>query len=61
MRAEDVGKKGAGVLRATPNIHWNKGRGTDVARAPWFKVFKGERIDDHHRRLKERRKGGGQI
>ncbi len=24
--------------------------------APWFKVFKGERIDDHHPTLEEKRK-----
>uniref|UniRef100_UPI001B30DDC1 hypothetical protein n=1 Tax=Pantoea ananas TaxID=553 RepID=UPI001B30DDC1 len=30
MLAKDVGKKGAGVLRVQPNIHWKKDRGTDV-------------------------------
>jgi hypothetical protein len=28
MSAADMGKKGAGILRAKPNIHWNKDRGT---------------------------------
>lgn len=56
MLAKDVGKKGAGILRAKPNINWNKDRGTDVASAPWFKVFKGERINDHHLTLDEKRK-----
>lgn len=54
MRAKDVGKKGAGILRAKPNIKWNKDRGTDVESAPWFKVFKGERINDHHLTVPEK-------
>ncbi len=56
MSATDVGKKGAGILRAKPNINWNKDRGTDVDSAPWFKVFKGERINDHHLKLDEKKK-----
>ncbi len=56
MKAKDVGKKGAGILRAKPNINWNKDRGTDVDSAPWFKVFKGERINDYHLKLDEKRK-----
>jgi len=34
MTAKDVGKKGAGILRAKPNIHWKKDRGSDVPSAP---------------------------
>jgi hypothetical protein len=34
MKAKDLGKKGAGILRAKPNIHWNKDRGKDVPSAP---------------------------
>ncbi len=30
------------------NITWDKDRGKDVESAPWFKVFKGVRINDHH-------------
>jgi hypothetical protein len=30
------------------NITWDKDRGKDVESAPWSKVFKGERINDHH-------------
>lgn len=30
------------------NITWDKDRGKDAESAPWFKVFKGERINDHH-------------
>ncbi|NRD74014.1 N-6 DNA methylase [Shewanella sp. VB17] len=61
MSAEDMGKKGAGVLRAKPNIHWKKDRGTDVASAPWFELGpkydgkEGDRINDHHLTLAEKR------
>ena len=54
MSVGDVGKKGAGILRAKPNIHWKKDRGKDVASAPWYPVFKGERINDHHLTLAEK-------
>ena len=37
------------------NITWDKDRGKDVESAPWFKVFKGERINDHHLTLAEKR------
>ncbi|MES3041181.1 MAG: DNA methyltransferase [Pseudomonadota bacterium] len=30
------------------NITWDKDRGKDVESAPWFPVFKGDRINDHH-------------
>jgi hypothetical protein len=30
------------------NITWDKDRGKDVESAPWFKLFKGDRINDHH-------------
>lgn len=38
----------AGILRKNPNIKWTKDRGKDAETAPWFNVFKGERINDHH-------------
>lgn len=42
----------AGVLRHNKgpklNIKWDKDRGKDVESAPWFAVFKGDRINDHH-------------
>jgi len=50
----DVGKKGAGVLREKPRIHWEKDRGKDVQSAPWFHLFKGDRINDHHLTLVEK-------
>ena len=49
----------AGVLRFNKkpqvNIAWEKDRGTDVESAPWFKTFKGKRINDHHLTLEEKR------
>jgi hypothetical protein len=45
----------AGVLRKDPNVNWKKDRGADPASAPWFKVFNGERINDHHLTLAEKR------
>lgn len=61
MLAKDVGKKGAGVLRGKPNIHWKKDRGTDVASAPWFDLGpvygekEGSRINDHHLTLAQKK------
>ncbi len=54
MSAPDVRKKGAGVLRDKPNIDWKKDRGKDVASAPWFHLFDGDRINDHHLTLAEK-------
>lgn len=54
MTVPDVGKKGAGVLRDKPNIKWGKDRGKDVASAPWYHLFKGDRINDHHLSLSEK-------
>lgn len=36
------------------NITWDKDRGKDVESAPWFKVFQGDRINDHHLTLAEK-------
>jgi hypothetical protein len=36
------------------NIKWDKDRGKDVESAPWFPVFNGERINDHHLTLAEK-------
>ncbi|BDA60916.1 Eco57I restriction-modification methylase domain-containing protein [Shewanella xiamenensis] len=60
MQAPDIGKKGAGILRAKPNINWNKDRGNDVASAPWYTLGlqygekEGARINDHHLSLAEK-------
>lgn len=62
--AQDIpgGKKGAGILRAKPNIHWKKDRGKEPARDqsqfPWFwdnGKFTGERINDVHLTHAEKR------
>ncbi|SDW36973.1 DUF559 domain-containing protein [Nitrosomonas communis] len=55
LSVPDVGKKGAGVLRDKPNINWNKDRGKDVESAPWYHLFNGDRINDHHLTLAEKR------
>jgi hypothetical protein len=61
LLAGDVGKKGAGILRAKPNIHWKKDRGKDVESAPWYHLGptyggnRGDRINDHHLTLAEKR------
>jgi hypothetical protein len=38
--AKDMGKKGAGILRAKPNVKWDKDRGKEPVRSksdyPWF-------------------------
>jgi hypothetical protein len=36
------------------NVTWDKDRGKDVESAPWFKVFQGERINDHHLSLADK-------
>ncbi len=55
--AQDIsgGKKGAGILRTKPNIHWRKDRGKesirDSVQFPWFwkdGKFAGDRINDVH-------------
>ncbi|MEH8033929.1 Eco57I restriction-modification methylase domain-containing protein [Gallibacterium anatis] len=55
MTAPDIRKKGSGVLRDKPNINWNKDRGKDVESAPWYHEFQGDRINDHHLSLAEKR------
>jgi hypothetical protein len=55
LSVPDVGKKGAGVLRDKPNINWNKDRGKDVESAPWYHLWGGDRINDHHLTLAEKR------
>ncbi len=51
----------AGVLRDTPKIKWTKDRGADTPSAPWYPVFKGERINDHHTKLSEKRDARGET
>ena len=66
MLAKDVGRKGAGILRWKPNIHWKKDRGKDVESAPWYQLGleyegkEGDRINEHHLSLKEKLAARGQ-
>ena len=55
--ADDIpgGRKGAGILRSKPNVHWREDRGKEPLRDesdfPWFWAdgrFTGERVNDVH-------------
>ena len=59
LTVPDVGKKGAGILRDKPNIKWDKDRGKDVESAPWYHLFNGDRINDHHLSLAEKQAARG--
>ena len=61
MTVPDVGRKGAGVLRDKPNIKWGKDRGKDVESAPWYHVFHGERVNDHHLSLAEKTAAASRV
>ena len=60
MSVPDIKKRGAGVLRDKPNIHWRKDRGKDMVSAPWYHLGpeyggkEGDRINDHHLSLAEK-------
>lgn len=41
------------------NITWDKDRGKDVASAPWFHKFEGDRINDHHLTVAEKQAARG--
>lgn len=43
------------------NVSWDKDRGKDVECAPWFKTFGGDRINDHHTSLKEKKAARGIV
>jgi hypothetical protein len=45
----------AGVLAHVPNVKYTVDRGKDVPSAPWYGVFGGERRNDHHTTLTEKR------
>ena len=62
--ADDIpgGRRGAGILRSRPNIHWRKDRGREPARDadrfPWFwsnGEFTGDRVNDMHFDVAEKR------
>jgi hypothetical protein len=45
----------AGVLAHVPNVKYGVDRGKDMPSAPWYGVFNGERRNDHHTTLAEKR------
>ncbi len=56
------GKKGAGILRSKPNVHWRKDKGKEPLRDqeqfPWFGKngeFTGERVNDVHLSIESKR------
>ncbi len=49
----------AGVLRETPKIKWGVDGGRDLPCAPWFPLDKGERNNDRHLTLAEKRAARG--
>jgi hypothetical protein len=57
MTPPDIGRKGAGVLRDRPNIKWDKDRGKDTEISPWYHLDKGDRINDRHLTLAQKRDG----
>ena len=68
--ADDLpgGKKGAGILRAKPNLHWRKDRGKepfrDQDRFPWFwngDEFTGDRVNDVHLAAAHKRRGAPRL
>lgn len=68
MSVPDVGrKKGTGILRDRPNIHWKKDRGKDVESAPWYNLgpqlggAKGDRINDYHLTLAAKKSASKQA
>jgi len=57
LSVDDVGTTGAGILRSRPkSIHWKKDRGQNPDSAPWYPVDKGERVNDRHLSLDEKRR-----
>jgi hypothetical protein len=45
----------AKVLAHVPNVRYGVDRGKDVPSAPWYHLFNGERRNDHHTTLVEKR------
>ena len=62
--AQDIpgGRRGAGILRVKPNVHWKKDKGREARRTedrfPWFWQAEGftcTRVNDVHLSLAEKR------
>lgn len=62
----DISKKGAGILRDKFNVKWAKDRGKDVESAPWYHLGpdydgkEGDRINEHHLTLAEKKAARGE-
>jgi len=46
------------VLGHVPNVKYSVDRGKDMPSAPWYHLFEGERRNDHHTTLAQKRPGG---
>jgi hypothetical protein len=51
----------AEVLAHVPNVKYTVDRGKDVASAPWYHMFHGERRNDHQTTLPEKRTARAQA
>jgi hypothetical protein len=50
-----------GVLAHVPNVKYGVDRGKDVASAPYYHVFHGERRNDRHTTLAQKRAARAQA
>jgi hypothetical protein len=55
----DLNAAQAQALAAQAHREGLLNRGKDVPSAPWYKVFKGDRINDHHLTLAQKREARG--
>jgi hypothetical protein len=55
MMPPDIGRKGSGILRYPPNINWGIDRGAETRSSPWYHLHRGQRINDVHLTLEEKR------
>ncbi|MBF0500210.1 MAG: N-6 DNA methylase [Candidatus Riflebacteria bacterium] len=55
LTVQGNGRKGAGILRDKPNIDWKKDRGKESDDSPTFSLLKGERVNDYHLSLSQKR------
>jgi hypothetical protein len=51
----------AGALAHVPNVKYGVDRGRDVASGPWYHAFHGERRNDRHTTLAEKRAARAQA
>jgi hypothetical protein len=53
VRESKERKRGRKIKRG--HVHFHAVKGRDPESAPWYHLFKGDRINDHHLRLEEKR------